>query len=346
MSLATRVKRMVSKQPKAPAAPRKSDSERLMDLGELLEEKKVLVGAKQAYREAIHHDPESLPIDEQLLASSAQMFRHRRIMARFVRDRLPKIRERAEATRETPLTDPKIFVFWDQGFDAAPPIVRNCLERIRALSGGNLVELERESLLAMVDIPYTVRSQALERRAAYSDYARSALLRKYGGIWMDATCLATDDVVKHTEELLDSGFFAFRYKHARISNWFLASNPGNYIPSMMVEGLNEYWRDQELDVSYFFYHHMFECFYYLDPKFAAIWDATANVSAHPPHRLQRAFQEPYSEDLLRELAFSSFVHKLSYKKTPKPGNLLEFLCSDQAVPALAKLGPASPDGAQ
>jgi hypothetical protein len=306
----------------------------LYELGKYLEDRKDMVGAAMAYREAVRRDPSGLPIDHQLIDSIAQRFMFRRAMVRFVERHLKEIRRRALATPEAELVDPKVYVYWEQGFDQAPPIVRTCRARLRDLCGSNLVELDRDSLVDVVDVPYAVRSFATKKRAAYSDFVRIALLRKHGGVWIDATCLATQDPIDQLERLLASGFFAFRYQDARISSWLLASKPGGYITSMMYEGLHEYWHRRDIDVSYFFFHHMFEAFYYLDPKFAAAWDATPNLSSHPPHDLQRAMQEPYDSDRLEQLLFGSFVHKLTYKKEPEPGSILEYLCSEDAASEL------------
>lgn len=303
------------------------DVRKLYAVGETLEKHRELAQAAWTYEQAVRMDPQGLPVDLQLIASEPQRFSYRRIMARFLMEHLDAIRQRVPHEPVEQTGDPKIFVYWEQGFDDAPPIVRANRERLERLHGADVVELDKERLHQLVDIPIDIRLHAESDRTHFSDIARFALLHRYGGIWLDATCLVTDSVLDRFDVLVRSGFFAFRYHDALTSNWFLAAQPGNYVTGMMYQGLCEYWRRRDITVHYYMAHHMFESLYYLDQRFASIWDATIDLSSHPPHELQKAMQEPYSPERLEALLSHSFVHKLTYKRDAKPGSILEHLAS-------------------
>ncbi|ASY33184.1 MULTISPECIES: capsular polysaccharide synthesis protein [unclassified Streptomyces] len=302
------------------------DVHRLYEVGEALEKHRELKHASWVYLQAIAHDPTALPVDRQLVNSEPQRFKHRRIMARFVNDHLPELKRRVRTMGPVETEGaPKLFVFWEQGFDDAPPVVRSCRRRLEKMHAGEIVDLDLSGLRKLVDLPHEVYAHASKNRAHFADVARFALLHRYGGAWLDATCLVTESVTDRLPELLNSGFFAFRYHDALISNWFIASKPGNYITGMVYQGLCEYWRRRDIDVNYYFNHHLFESLYYLDPEFAQVWDRTPDISSHPPHALQRAMHDPFTEERLQELLDQSFIHKLTYKRDTKPGSFLEHI---------------------
>lgn len=318
--------RKILRRPAAPEPQKSIDFHKLYEIGETLEKHREHSQATWAYRQAIDLDPTSIPVDTRLVASEPQRFMHRRIMARFVTEHLPEMKRRAHAMGPgEPKGDPKLFVFWEQGFDNAPPVVRACRQRLEKMHGGEVVDLDLEKLRGMIDLPGDVYRHASKNRAHFADVARFALLHKYGGAWLDATCLVTESVTERFEELLPSGFFAFRYHDALISNWFLASEPGNYVSAIVYQGLCEYWRRRDIKVHYYFNHHLFESLYYLDPEFTAVWDATPDLSSLPPHALQVAMHDPYTPEKMDELLNQSFIHKLTYKRDTKPGSLLEHI---------------------
>lgn len=304
-----------------------TDVQKLYAVGATLEKHRELAQAAWVYEQAVRADPGGLPVDLSLIASEPQRFAYRRVMARFLTEHLDTIRQRVPYEQVAPAGDPKIFVYWEQGFDAAPPVVRACRQRLVDLHGSDVVELDRQRLHELVDIPVDVRLHAESDRTHFSDIARFALLHRYGGVWIDATCLVTDSVLSRFDALVRSGFFAFRYHDALTSNWFLAAQPGSYVTGMMYQGLCAYWRHRDIDVHYYMAHHMFESLYYLDERFAAIWDATIDLSSHPPHELQKAMQEPYTPARLDTLLAKSFVHKLTHKREPKPGSILDHIAS-------------------
>ena len=66
--------------------------------------------------------------------------------------------------------------------------------------------------------------------AIYTDLMRVALLEHYGGTWMDATILLTDEI---PQEILNSDFFVFHNSLGEIDNpvlypvWFIHAKQHN-----------------------------------------------------------------------------------------------------------------------
>ena len=133
---------------------------------------------------------------------------------------------------------------------------------------------------------------------------------------MDATCLVRENVLHLAPELLASGFFAFTRDDRAVANWFLASEPDDYIVGMWREAGYKYWQHFDRKLDYFLSHLIFGALCSLDDEFAARWAATPTLSADAPHAFQRAMHEPYRAARFEQLLDGCFVHKLTHKLDP------------------------------
>ena len=260
-------------------------------------------------------DPHATELDRRLAAASPARFAVRRGIGRFVSERLEVIRD-AALERPYPTRDIgfKAFVFWAQGIDTAPPIVRRCAEEVRRLHhDGDVLFLDAASAREHADVPPIVARTTGRDWARLSDLLRLELLSTYGGVWMDATCLPRVRMQDAVPDLLGSGFFAFTFRRGRLGNWFLASEPNHYVVAMLREAHYEYWRAYDHVVDYYLFHHLFEVLYLLDERFAAVWDATPRRFVRRATAYNKSLLEPYDAERTRALLGRSFVHKLSYK---------------------------------
>ncbi len=149
---------------------------------------------------------------------------------------------------------PKIvWMFWLQGFDAAPPLAHTCIQSwernnpdwsIRLVSESNVRDYLDPAFcddLFSTDLPF--------RKIA--NIVRLALIARHGGVWADADCFCTCPLDDWIHEAAGSGFFAFRFLESDywlfaenvplyqrwmsrntdrvMANWFLAGSPNNYI---------------------------------------------------------------------------------------------------------------------
>jgi Capsular polysaccharide synthesis protein/Tetratricopeptide repeat len=260
-------------------------------------------------------DPNATDLDRRLAAASPARFAVRRGIGRFVAERLDDIRARAlDRPGEAPDLPFKVFVFWAQGIDAAPPIVRRCAAEVRRRHReGDVVFLDAASAREHAEVPADLAGRLGHEWTRLSDLLRLELLSTYGGVWMDATCLPRARMQDVVPDLLESGFFAFTYRHARLGNWFLASEPNHYLVAMLREAHYAYWRVYDHVVDYYLFHHLFEMLYHLDERFAAVWDATPRLPVRRATAYSKTLLEPDDPDRTRALLDSSFVHKLTYK---------------------------------
>lgn len=300
---------------------RPDDVERNYRFAHALARRKLVPEAKQVLRHAVALDG-PLPFDAAAVSERApNAFAARRDVGLFLAEQLPTIRAMAAARGSTlpPTTlERPVFLYWGQGFAAAPPLVRMCLDRLREVDpGADVHVLDDAALPYYVDLPEDLLARVGENRTHLSDLLRLALLEQYGGIWLDATCLVTRPLHEHVPPLLEeSDFFAFTYLGPHISSWFLAARRGSYVVRMWRAAMWRWWEVRGELSDYFLMHHAFEMLHELDEEFRAEFDRVPKVSARPPHELQRALLTPFDADAVTDLAGRSFVHKLKYKLTP------------------------------
>ena len=148
-----------------------------------------------------------------------------------------------------------IWIYWHQGFNDSPYLVKKCVDSwLRHNPTYTLKLLDRKSLknyINMDDI-YSFYNEENIGLAAISDIIRLRLLSKYGGVWVDATCfcMAPLDNWLSDELKKNSGFFCPTYRKNTsekiIDNWFLASKTNCQIVSKFERKITDYFLSNEL----------------------------------------------------------------------------------------------------
>ncbi len=139
-----------------------------------------------------------------------------------------------------------IWMYWEQGLDNAPEVVKKCFESWHEQNPGwNVVMLDKASASEYVDLGSLIGANygrlTVQKR---SNLLRLNLLARYGGVWADATCFCNQPLDGWIHDYMKSGFFVFRDPgRGRImSSWFMAALPGNHLVSSFGHQHNEYWR--------------------------------------------------------------------------------------------------------
>ncbi|MDI6097834.1 capsular polysaccharide synthesis protein [Actinoplanes sp. NEAU-A12] len=274
--------------------------------------------SRRASAAALVHDTK-LPFDgPALLDSDVTSFGARREIGIFLAEHLTQIRTQAEQRLARPVRstfDQPIFVYWAQGFEAAPPVVKACLAALKANNPGSRVhELSLDNLGGYVDVPEDLADALADDHFHFSDLLRMLLLEKFGGIWVDATCFVSEPLRPHIDRALaKGGVFAFNYTGPYLVNWFLASRPDSYVMHLWRAASFLWWEKRGEIVDPLLHHHVFEMLHRLDDRFRAEWDAGLRLNATPPHALQSVMLRPYEPEMLQTIMEGAFVHKLRYQ---------------------------------
>lgn len=163
----------------------------------------------------------------------------------------PLMQKQPELTRT-------IWIFWKQGFENAPEVVRICLRSWKIHNPGwRVVELSDENLSEYIDQKSLANLRSLPNIniVKFANLIRLYLISRHGGVWTDATCFCCKPLDNWLPECMGSGFFAFRRRSDAwmrnprsnalefgrrrtdriIASWFLASVRGNPLASIFFE---------------------------------------------------------------------------------------------------------------
>jgi len=214
-----------------------------------------------------------------------------------------------------------IFVYWRQGFEKAPDIVKKCLESLKRNAHGHpVVMLTGENLHEYVCLPAKIEAlhdKGILQEANYSDLVRTNLLIRYGGYWFDATCFLSSEIPDYIE---NANFFMFSRdllegftSPLECSNWFIKAQRDNELLMKLQTFLFDYFDQYDYIVHYFIYHIALSVLVNNDETCKQIWGDKPYVCTMNPHSLLFHFGKkfiPANYDLMLKF---SFVHKLTYK---------------------------------
>jgi len=136
-----------------------------------------------------------------------------------------------------------IWTFWDS--DDSPPFVQKSIESWRKFSPDFDIRVVTPKTLKdyLPEVDFSSKRNDFIQRT--SDFIRVHLVAKYGGIWSDASVVATRSHDWLIDEHKTRGFEFFSYHNPRdqvlsdypvVANWFFASVPnGNFVSK---------WRDE------------------------------------------------------------------------------------------------------
>jgi len=136
-----------------------------------------------------------------------------------------------------------IWIYWDQGWSNTPEIVQTCRASWEQLNPEyKVIPLDKDSLTQYVSLPSSHTKNTNLSIALKSDIIRLNLLKKYGGIWVDATLICTKPLHSWLSEFYSSGFFAFRNpgKDRLCSSWFIAAEPDNKLLTLLHSELTSF----------------------------------------------------------------------------------------------------------
>lgn len=211
----------------------------------------------------------------------------------------------------------RIHLYWDQGFESAPQIVRMCVESWKRHHPGWEIRLwDRNSAETIVSFAEFADGLKV---TPYSDILRTELLRQEGGVWADATIYCMRPLDSWLLQIMaQTDFFAFDRPgpDRQIASWFLAARPGALIVSALAAGMRQFWARQSVPTRvYHWWQYIFEYRARTSRSFRREWQTAPRLSAGPLLMLQLqllAGGEPSDGDL--ELYRALPMHKLTHKK--------------------------------
>lgn len=298
---------------------KKSIAFNLLELAQDLRKKKI-IGNNSSYEETasfLLNDTNS-GYDAQMAYKEFQpSFAERNTAAQFIHQNLPQLKQKVINNiylnnQEIQQDKIKVFTYWDN--DLTMPdfvkICRNSLFKYISTEKFELIILNEQNYSDWLDIDLTwLNDDGIASKAHFTDVLRLKLLAKWGGFWLDATCLLTDDLFKATEIIRRNEHFMFTYTHTRVGNWFIWSKEkNNYVLDLVAEALILWWRERKFLTNYFMTHDFIQMCYWIDEDYRKLWDKAYKY--HPKNALL-LFEA--RDKTFESISKESFIHKLSYK---------------------------------
>lgn len=166
-----------------------------------------------------------------------------------------------------------IWHYWEQGWDNAPFVVQECLKSLKHYAPDwEIINLDKKSLNNYIDLPSKIFKIEDFPIQPISDLIRILLLKKYGGVWIDATTYLNVNLTNFLYNI-ECDFFCFwRWSNkTTMSTWFMAAKEDSCIAKIMSEEFTNYltsddfinnnkkyfkkWRGSP---NYYVFHKLFE----------------------------------------------------------------------------------------
>ena len=228
----------------------------------------------------------------------------------------------------TIIKEPTIWIFWGQGEENMPPLVKACYKQLTR-NNCNVTLVTSKNINEFLDLPQEVIDKVNCGKiswAYFSDIIRNSLLTKYGGLWMDATVWAPHKLP--IKEFMNYRFFSPGTRivvNNRTINfwsnfewswngWCLWSNMTNYpIFSFVADMLTEIAIKEEVIPDYVTIDYLIYYAIRSHPTTHKDLEFSQTFNCKNRHTLASIMHEEYNEVQYKELIEDNFFFKLSFR---------------------------------
>lgn len=213
-----------------------------------------------------------------------------------------------------------VWIFWWQGIDNAPDVVKVCYESVKRHHGSDwkIVLLTEQNYKDYVTFPTHIIDKFQSGAITithFSDLLRLELLINHGGLWLDATVYCSGNNIP--KSIIESDLFAYMAqkpgadgKATTMSSWLMYAKSNSKILMGTRQLLYEYWTKNTSMTDYFLLHQFFSivCDRYSDDA-----NRIPPFCNSVPHILQLHLFDRYDEVYWEDLKKMTCFHKLTYK---------------------------------
>lgn len=251
-------------------------------------------------------------------------FKHETVLGYLEKEFASQIKTNAEiASKEriTPATPFRIWQCWWQGSDHLSGITKLCTNSVRVNSRKiEIVFITLDNYADYIQLPEHVIEKVNNGTISltfFSDILRVNLLKKYGGLWIDATVLLTDKIMDEiiTRDFItcpeknDDLYFVSKYKW---NTSILGGKVNLPIFSFVANMFNDYWAKENKIIDYYLFDYLIALGYRNVPKIREEIDSHPFINPQK-HKLQNLLNKPYSENEWRQVTSDTSMFKLSRK---------------------------------
>lgn len=224
-----------------------------------------------------------------------------------------------------------IWQFWAQGFDDLPEIVQLCFDSVDKYKEDfqviRLTDMNYKEYVNFPDFVEEKRKLPEFKTAFFSDLLRTALLKIYGGVWLDASVVLTKNLDNHLTQLdyfvfsrdpsspyqdlaKDNSHSYFNWQDefkVNFLNSIIIAKHNHPMNQIMLDLLLYFWKTQTTVKHYFFYQILMNEVRELKViplEFPIIDDVL-------PHLLQEIIKQKVDETNFMNILEKTGIHKLN-----------------------------------
>ena len=199
----------------------------------------------------------------------------------------------------------KIWIFWDKGEADAPDLVKFCIASWRAQNPEwEISVLDATSAESAVDLPHAYGTIPVQ---SFADLLRLRLLKKQGGVWVDATTFCLYPLDDWLPFAAQRGFFAFTWMRndfwflwpgirRSVTNWFIAAEPESVFLTQWEKASMKYWEGRKRPSNYYWPHVLVDYLYLTSRSFRKAYQEVPKISCFGPHLVHDAVTQQKNQD--------------------------------------------------
>lgn len=218
-----------------------------------------------------------------------------------------------------------IWVYWWQGEESMPPIVKKCYESVLKHANGATVQLiTKENYMQFVDVPQIMidkQEKGIICHAHFSDIYRCCLLYKYGGLWLDATIYVTAPIDKG---IFEKELFSMRKDpsdgqpfNKYYSSFCFGTKAGNLIFKNLSVMFIEYVKKEKYFIDYFVFDILIQII-----RDESLYCNSLFEQLEYNHPDQLAIQLNFNNEF-DDLQYTTWLNRTSFHKLTYKGNLMQ-----------------------
>lgn len=212
-----------------------------------------------------------------------------------------------------------IWVFWWQGVNEMPNVIIECYESIiRNSNGRKVILLSSDNYQDYINVPLYVQdkvSNGVLSFTHFSDFLRVALLRKYGGLWIDAAIFVTKTIPNFSTSFYSPKLSKMPIESPHLSLWVIGvmgSVPNMPLFNYLYEMLDYYWATYDSFFSYLMFDYFIRYGY---EHFTWLRDLIDNREIDSPdlHWSRYMFTREVDYDKMNQLLLNNTFISLTYR---------------------------------
>lgn len=217
------------------------------------------------------------------------------------------------------LPDNIIWIFWWQGEECMPELVKACINSIKQHSGPYTpIILTKENINEYLFLPILENHKAKVSLTHLSDYIRLSVLHYYGGGWIDATIWLTKDI---PDNIYNSSFFTIKHKQKPFFcvsefRWgvsFLCCKKNNLLIEEVWKLFIKYWEYNTRLLDYFLMDYCFAYVIENNKECQEILNQVPYTNPQTYYGLALKLNQYFNNNEYQSLIADTWIHKLSYK---------------------------------